>query len=163
MNTTNSDTNRSDGSGASKDRQRDKDGFRLRASCICVMAGDDNKVLLITSRRRKQMWVLPGGGIEPGEDGPKAAKREALEEAGVMGTITHYVGCFEDAIALHRTMVFILRVQEELGEWDEDGRRRQWFSLPEARELLNRSKPKLAQCLDALELAHTANDHTDYK
>lgn len=41
------------------------------------------------------MWLVPGGGLELGEDAVTAAKREAWEEAGILGHIARYLGLFE--------------------------------------------------------------------
>ncbi|MEM1448651.1 MAG: NUDIX hydrolase [Planctomycetota bacterium] len=38
------------------------------------------------------VWVLPKGHIEPGEDAVEAAKREVVEEAGVVGADPTFVG-----------------------------------------------------------------------
>jgi 8-oxo-dGTP pyrophosphatase MutT (NUDIX family) len=53
---------------------------REAVSCI-IFSADRQKVLLI-KRRDIPVWVLPGGGIEPGEMPVEAAKREAEEETG---------------------------------------------------------------------------------
>ena len=50
-----------------------------QAVCAILMRG--NSVLLI-KRRDIPVWVLPGGGIEPGELPEIAACREVLEETG---------------------------------------------------------------------------------
>lgn len=132
---------------------RDHNGYRMRAACVCIKQETLGiRILLITSRRNVGKWVMPGGGIEDGEDGLTAAKREALEEAGVVGSITNYLGCFEDSHARNRTFLFILDVCEELIEWNErEGRSRRWFDLIEARILLEHSKPSQILYLDALE------------
>ena len=38
------------------------------------------QVLLVTSRTNKNKWIVPGGGIDPGEDPKTAAVREVDEE-----------------------------------------------------------------------------------
>lgn len=40
------------------------------------------------------MWVLPGGGIDPGELPQNAATREALEETGLQVSITRKVALY---------------------------------------------------------------------
>jgi 8-oxo-dGTP pyrophosphatase MutT (NUDIX family) len=47
----------------------------------------DQGKLLLTLRRDVPLWVLPGGGIDPGESPEKACLREVLEETGLQGTI----------------------------------------------------------------------------
>lgn len=41
------------------------------------------------------LWIVPGGGVEPTEKVEEAAVREVLEEAGVKGTIEGCLGLFE--------------------------------------------------------------------
>ena len=40
-------------------------------------------------------WLVPGGGLEVGEEATTAAIREAWEEAGIQGHIQRYLGLFE--------------------------------------------------------------------
>lgn len=53
------------------------------------------QVLLVTSSRRPDNWIVPGGGVEPNEDPATTAVREVLEEAGVIGTLGRCLGMFE--------------------------------------------------------------------
>lgn len=73
----------------------DKDGFRLRAACICVRSEAETEVLLVTSSRRPELWIVPGGGVEPDEETSVTAVREVLEEAGVVGALGRCLGVFE--------------------------------------------------------------------
>lgn len=73
----------------------DKDGFRLRAACICVRSEAEAEVLLVTSSRRPELWIVPGGGVEPDEETSVTAVREVLEEAGVVGALGRCLGVFE--------------------------------------------------------------------
>ena len=61
--------------------------------CIaCVYAV---QVLLVTSSRRPDHWIVPGGGVEPEEEPSVTAIREVLEEAGVCGKLGRCLGVFE--------------------------------------------------------------------
>lgn len=53
------------------------------------------QVLLITSSRFADRWIVPGGGIEPEENAAEAAAREVVEEAGVVGRIERCLGLFQ--------------------------------------------------------------------
>lgn len=52
-------------------------------------------MLLVTSSRRPNNWIVPGGGVEPNEEPASTAIREVLEEAGVVGTLGRCLGMFE--------------------------------------------------------------------
>lgn len=49
----------------------------------------------MTSSRRPDNWIVPGGGVEPNEDPATTAEREVLEEAGVIGRLGRCLGMFE--------------------------------------------------------------------
>lgn len=53
------------------------------------------QVLLVTSSRRPDNWIVPGGGVEPEEEPSVTAVREVLEEAGVIGKLGRCLGIFE--------------------------------------------------------------------
>lgn len=145
----------------------DKDGFRLRAACICVRSEAEAEVLLVTSSRRPELWIVPGGGVEPDEETSVTAVREVLEEAGVVGALGRCLGVFEVSKQFplnnfhglltinfifnfqnrehkHRTKVFVMLVTEELDSWEDSrqiGRKRQWFTVDSALEQLAKHKP----------------------
>lgn len=56
------------------------------------------QVLLVSSKKDPCSWMVPGGGVEAGEETPMAAIREAWEEAGVQGHIKRYLGMFEVSV-----------------------------------------------------------------
>lgn len=53
------------------------------------------QVLLVTSSRAPERWIVPGGGLEPNEEPSVAAIREVVEEAGVRGHLGRCLGTFE--------------------------------------------------------------------
>jgi len=70
---------------------------------------EEEKVLLV-QRRDMPVWVIPGGGMDPGEDPAQAAKREALEETGLTVEIMHKLGTFSKINWLtDKTHVFVAR------------------------------------------------------
>jgi len=131
----------------------DEDGFRRRAAAICVRNDLENEILLVTSSRTPEKWIVPGGGLEPNEDSFEAAAREVMEEAGVRGVLTRSLGQFENVERKHRTSVYVLIVTEELEEWDDSksiGRKRKWFNIDEALDLLAVHKPVQVQYVKLL-------------
>ncbi|MPC25642.1 Diphosphoinositol polyphosphate phosphohydrolase 1 [Portunus trituberculatus] len=52
-------------------------------------------VLLVTSKKDPCVWLVPGGGLEVGEEAIVAAQREAWEEAGIQGVVKRFLGLFE--------------------------------------------------------------------
>lgn len=131
----------------------DEDGFRRRAACICVRSELEKEVLLVTSSRRPDHWIVPGGGVEPEEEPSVTAIREVLEEAGVCGKLGRCLGVFENSERKHRTAVFVLVVTEELPEWEDNktmGRKRKWFTVEDALEQLSMHKPVQLSYLQSL-------------
>lgn len=125
-----------------------------KRSCKCWFTADrvtvsyQLKVLLVSSKKKDCIsWLVPGGGVEAGEEISEAAMREAWEEAGVQGSIDRYLGLFEtqhhSGRKRHRTAVFVVRVKEIQAQYPEAhlGRQREWFSLEEALLLLSRYRP----------------------
>ncbi|PIL35732.1 hypothetical protein GSI_02462 [Ganoderma sinense ZZ0214-1] len=120
--------------------------------CAIPIARSAGKVLVITSRKRPNHWVLPKGGWEP-SDGvlEAAASREALEEAGVRGKITRFVTTIPSASSTYH--FYELDVADLDTEWLESKeRRREWVDYAEAVRRLS-WKAELAQGLSLSTLA----------
>jgi len=61
-------------------------GIRIRAACVAV--DGEGRVLLVQHRKLgNEYWLLPGGGVEPGETMVEAARRELFEETGLKGEV----------------------------------------------------------------------------
>ena len=150
-------------------RVLDSDGFKRRAACLCLRDahnGNNNnntlnqhrlrqkEVLLISSAKNWDKWLVPGGGVEPAEDIDAAAERESWEEAGVKGCLIGSLGVFEagggnDGKNRTRTHVFLLHVEEMAENWEESAvRRRRWFALDDAIEALRDNKPAQKEYLE---------------
>ncbi len=101
---------------------------------------DGIEILLVTSRETRR-WVTPKGGRMAGRTDAEAAAIEALEEAGVEGSVTaHPVGTFRYLKVLKRraprwcvVAVYPLEVLREHTDWQEKAEReRVWVSREEA-------------------------------
>lgn len=144
---------------APRARVVDDDGFIRRAASVCVDE-TETKVLLVSSKKDSSSWLVPGGGVEAGEDIAAAAMREAWEEAGVEGNIDRYLGLFEtqhhSGRKRHRTAVFVVRVAQVLSQYPEAhlGRQREWFPIEEALMLLSRHRPLQSAYLQLLLVSH---------
>lgn len=57
------------------------------------------QVLLVSSSKEPNKWVIPGGGVEPDEQTDRAALREVREEAGVEGHLGRCLGVFEVSVS----------------------------------------------------------------
>lgn len=74
---------------------RDKVGhdlLLLPSAAVAVL--DDQMRLLLCLHRDKNLWVVPGGLIEPGEQPADAAVRETWEETGLFIEITGLLGAY---------------------------------------------------------------------
>jgi 8-oxo-dGTP pyrophosphatase MutT (NUDIX family) len=99
----------------------------------------DLQVLLVTSRRGKH-WTIPKGHVEPDMSAAQSAMKEAFEEAGVSGAVgPACVGVYQYAKRklLRRVEVFPMAVTRTHRTWPEMlTRRREWFGVDEAAELV---------------------------
>lgn len=109
------------------------------------------EILLITSLKRKH-WIVPKGYVEFNLTPFESAKKEAYEEAGVLGSNeTIEVGTFkfDRAIGSCILKVFTMEVNEVLDEYPEKkDRERKWFTLDEASEII--AIPEIGEMIKAL-------------
>lgn len=140
-----------------REKQRYEDKFRLVAGVIPyrlkadadhyeIDVFDGLEVLMISTPNRHDL-VFPKGGWENDETVEEAARREALEEAGVRGTISeNRLGIWEfrsksrmqncDQEGACRGYMFALEVTEQLDYYPEQStHRRRWVNVHEAWEL----------------------------
>jgi 8-oxo-dGTP pyrophosphatase MutT (NUDIX family) len=142
-------------------RTYDSEDFRRRAGVVCLRrkglpaphkAGlpTEWEMLLLTSISKRNHYVFPAGGIDPGEDESQAAQREAMEEGGIRGRLSQCV-IVENKNNMTRTHLFIMLLEEELDDWPEKSfRLRHWVALNEAQALLAKNTTNSA--VSALEL-----------
>jgi len=112
-------------------------------SCVIPyrVTNGELELLLITSIK-KQKWIFPKGYIEFNLSAFESAKKEAYEEAGVIGeNETVELGAFQlkkkNETALVK--VFSMEVTKELKDYPEKNlRKRKWFTLDETNsEIIN--------------------------
>lgn len=122
------------------------DNYYLQSGVLPYRILDEKiEILLITSRNKKK-WIIPKGIIESGMKAYESAALEALEEAGVIGEILQDpLGNYKvkkwDGIC--EVLVYPMKVENETKQWLEDSfRERKWFSVDEAKEVIERGKLK---------------------
>jgi len=110
------------------------------------IASGSIEILLITSRET-QRWIIPKGWPIRGLRPKDVAASEALEEAGLVGTIVgkrsigsyHYTKRLPDnQEILCRVKVFLLSVDHQLDTWKEKEQREcEWMSPQKAARLID--------------------------
>lgn len=116
------------------------------------------EILLITSLRKKN-WIIPKGYIEYNLTPFESAKKEAYEEAGVLGSNeTLEMGYFklQKPIGACWMKVYTMEVHEILDDYPElHDRKRKWFtpeeavkviSIPEVAAMIRELSSKLKVC-----------------
>lgn len=103
------------------------------------------EILLVTSIRKKK-WIVPKGYIEFNLTAFESAKKEAFEEAGVVGSNeTVEVGQFINEKKNRKELikVYTMEVDEELDDYPEKNlRKRKWFTYEEAVEKVQNAQIK---------------------
>ncbi len=118
-----------------------KSQIEFNQSCVIPyrISNGELELLLITSIK-KQKWIFPKGYIEFNLSPFESAKKEAYEEAGVIGeNETLELGAFElkKKNRSSNIKVFSMEVTKELKDYPEKNlRKRKWFSLSEANETI---------------------------
>ena len=94
----------------------------------------DIQVLLISSRKKRR-WVIPKGVKEPEFTPRDSAAKEALEEAGIEGSVSgRPIGTYRYRkwAGTCTVQVFVMAVDKVHKTWDESYRDREWVSLDTA-------------------------------
>ncbi|CAO3693545.1 unnamed protein product [Rhizopus stolonifer] len=115
-----------------------KDIYNIRQVAGCLPVDPvEQKILLISSRKKLGSWVIPKGGWEQDETQEHAALRETWEEAGIKGRIISHLGVFAERSkkkgikAQH--WIYELEVEKVKKKYPERNKReRQWFTVEEA-------------------------------
>ena len=129
-------------------RTFDKYNYRRRTYGI-VINKQTNKVLLTSATGKAGAFILPGGGIDPGETPEESVVREVLEECGVVCKIDKYCQQVVNHSKKLRSWVYVCEKIEEMDDWPErDKRTRNWLSVEEARIVLRNHKADQADLLE---------------
>ena len=67
---------------------------RLMLPSVTIIHFDDRDRMLLAHQADTQVWVAPGGAIEPDETPADAAVREMWEETGLYAKLTRLLGVF---------------------------------------------------------------------
>ena len=128
---------------------------RIQVAALPLRTSRKNglQILLVTSRDTGR-WVPPKGWPMEGRTPWTAARIEALEEAGVIGTMSDeplgsysYLKRLEDGAAVPcRVAIYPLFVTRLKSAWKESkDRTRRWFSIHQAAEAVD--EPELSRIL----------------
>ncbi|DAZ97335.1 TPA: hypothetical protein N0F65_003699 [Lagenidium giganteum] len=118
---------------------------------------DEWEVLLISSSKHPDEWIIPKGGWESDESSEEGAIREADEEGGVAGKVVRDLGSLDFYSKKNkpcRIYDFLLKLDQQFDWWAEQTRRRQWVEFKGAADLL-RPRPELAEMLTRAFAPHT--------
>jgi len=124
-----------------------KSEFEFNQSCVIPyrVSNGSIELLLITSIK-KQKWIFPKGFIEFNLSAFESAKKEAYEEAGVIGeNETVELGYFElkKKNRSSHIKIFSMEVTKELKDYPEKNlRKRKWFTIKDALENIENSDIK---------------------
>src|SRR5262249_8673477 len=76
-------------------RVRDRVGHDLLLiPSVTAIVHDEQQRILLVRHAEGQVWVTPGGGMEPHESPADAVVRETWEETGLLVEPTHVVGVY---------------------------------------------------------------------
>ncbi|MEJ2617744.1 MAG: NUDIX hydrolase [Ignavibacteriaceae bacterium] len=128
--------------------------FNFNQSGVVPYRKKDNgyEVLLITSIKKKR-WIVPKGYVEFNLTPFESAKKEAFEEAGIIGSNeTIELGSYSvnKSIGKQYIKMFSMEVIEVLDDYPEKNlRKRKWYSLKEAAKTV--SLPEVSNMIISLE------------
>ncbi|KAG2201649.1 hypothetical protein INT47_003875 [Mucor saturninus] len=113
----------------------DSHNIRQVAGCLPIDPAG-KRILLISSSKNPEHWVIPKGGWEIDETQEHAALRETWEEAGLKGRIIRRLGIFVERankrIKAHH-WIFEMEIDEIAKKYPERQKRdRRWFTYDEA-------------------------------
>lgn len=98
-----------------------------------VIVDDQGRVLLLRSRYA-DAWMLPGGGLEPGEHVDEAVRRECREELGVDVSIQRLTGFYYHEPSAAYVAIFRCTLGEGEIRLSHEHSERRWMELAEIPE-----------------------------
>lgn len=64
----------------------------MQDAVLAIVYNKDKTQVVLVKRKDVPVWVLPGGGIDPGETPEEAVMREVLEETGLVVEVVRQTG-----------------------------------------------------------------------
>lgn len=116
--------------------------FNFKQSAVIPFRKKNGRIeiLLITSLKKKR-WIIPKGYVEFNFSYFESAKKEAYEEAGVIGTNeTRELGSLkiEKSAGVCYMKVFSMEVEKVLDDYPEKNiRKRKWLPVDEAADQID--------------------------
>ncbi|MCF8259716.1 MAG: NUDIX hydrolase [Melioribacteraceae bacterium] len=101
--------------------------------------GDDKFEILIIRSRKDKRWIIPKGIIDNGYSAQEAARKEAVEEAGIDGKIINVIlgaQVYKKWGGKCKVVYYPLKVTEVHKKWEEDFRKRKWINIDLIQEFI---------------------------
>jgi 8-oxo-dGTP pyrophosphatase MutT (NUDIX family) len=121
--------------------------FRMRRSVMTVVLDEPGECLLLIWRHRfivdRWDWEVPGGYVDPGEDGAVAAAREVEEETGWRPRAVEFLLTFQPVIGSADAPqdVYVARGADLVGEPEiDEAEAVRWVPVDEARDMIRRGE-----------------------
>lgn len=121
--------------------------FRMRRCAMTVVLDEQGERLLLIWRHRfivdRWDWEVPGGYVDPGEDGAAAAAREVEEETGWRPRAVEFLLTFQPVIGSADAPqdVYVAHGADLVGEPEiDEAEVVRWVPVDEAQEMIRRGE-----------------------